>query len=233
MSELYGSVFAVSGLLGVAFYLGAYAALQFGLVRGRGYLYTLLNLFGASLVLVSLWQDFNFASLLIQVSWISLSLIGLTRIYLRNRSLHFTSEEQQLMDERLPSLSKPSAKDFFRSGGWVELAAGEELLAEGQKVDHLFYLAAGEVSVSSGTDEITRVTRGFLGEISILDGAPASANVTTLSPVTIFVISRDALLSLMARDEEFRMALESGLSRELGRKLVQASRRLIGTPEPG
>ncbi|MCY4180308.1 MAG: cyclic nucleotide-binding domain-containing protein [Litoreibacter sp.] len=233
MSVFSDSVFEISGLLGVAFYLGGYAALQFGFVRGSGYAYTLLNLLGASFVLVSLWTNFNLASLLIQVSWITLSVVGLTRLYVRNRALHFTSEELQLLEDRLPTLSKPSAKDFFRAGGWADLEPGEGLLREGRAVEHLFYLAQGEVTVHSGENEITRVEHGFLGEISVLDGKPASASVTTATPSKVFVIARTDLKRLMAKDTEFGNALEAGLSRELGRKLVEASRRLIDAPKPG
>ncbi len=221
-------IFAIAGLVGVAFYLGGYAALQLGIVRGSGYIYTLSNLLGASFVLISLWTEFNLASMLISLSWITLSVIGLTRMYLRSRSLHFSEDELQLLKDRLPNLSKPAAKDFFRAGGWAELPAGEDILREGQGVEYLFYLSRGKASVHSGSGEIAQVERGFLGEINVLEGAPASANVTTLTPSKVFIISRENLKRLMARDAEFGIALEAGLSRELGRKLVEASRRLVG-----
>ncbi|MEM6407174.1 MAG: cyclic nucleotide-binding domain-containing protein [Pseudomonadota bacterium] len=233
MTSILGDMFAVAGLLGVAFYLGGYAALQLGFVRGSGYAYTLMNLLGASFLLISLWTDFNLASLLIQVSWITLSIIGLTRMYLRNRALHFTEDERNLLADRLPNLAKPAAKDFFRAGGWAELGAGDALLREGHSVEHLFYLSQGQVAVHSGEDEITRVERGFLGEINVLEGAPASASVTTVSPSKVFVIAREDLKRLMLKDPEFGIAMEAGLSRELGRKLVEASRRLIETPRLG
>ena len=73
------------GLLGVAFYLGSYAALQFGRLDGSSAVYTGLNLAAASCVLVSLASNFNLSSLLIQMFWIGISLYGLFRIWMKPR----------------------------------------------------------------------------------------------------------------------------------------------------
>ena len=68
------------GVAGFIFYLLAYGLLQVGRTSGRSYSYVLLNLLAASLVLISLIHQFNLASLLIQISWIVISIVGLTRI---------------------------------------------------------------------------------------------------------------------------------------------------------
>ena len=74
------SLFEAMGLVGVAFYLGSYAALQFGLIDGKRMIYPALNFIAASCVLVSLFENFNMPSLLIQISWITISLYGISRI---------------------------------------------------------------------------------------------------------------------------------------------------------
>jgi len=79
------TVFEISGLLGVAVYVSIYAALQLGQIDGNSLRYTLLNGTAASLVLISLWQDFNLASALIQITWISISVVGICRIAIRQR----------------------------------------------------------------------------------------------------------------------------------------------------
>jgi hypothetical protein len=53
------------GIAGVALYLGSYAALQVGLLRGQSYAYASINLAAASCVLISLTQNFNLSSALI------------------------------------------------------------------------------------------------------------------------------------------------------------------------
>lgn len=78
-------VYAVFGFLGIAFYLGSYAALQLGYLNGQGGLYAVLNLIAASSVLISLTAAFNLSSAVIQIFWIFISIIGLIRIYLLTR----------------------------------------------------------------------------------------------------------------------------------------------------
>jgi len=56
---------------------GRLAALQARVLDGNGSLYCLLNILAASLVLVSLTEAFNLASILIQISWITIGLVGI------------------------------------------------------------------------------------------------------------------------------------------------------------
>ena len=65
------------GIAGFLCYLGSFAALQFRLIDGNGVLYSLLNILAAALLLISLMEAFNLASVLIQVSWIVIGLTGL------------------------------------------------------------------------------------------------------------------------------------------------------------
>lgn len=73
------SVFDAFGLIGFATYLGGFGALQFGLLDGNGKTYAWANVLGASFVLISLYDAFNLASALIQVSWIVIGYIGIVR----------------------------------------------------------------------------------------------------------------------------------------------------------
>ncbi|WP_296420669.1 CBU_0592 family membrane protein [Pseudooctadecabacter sp.] len=72
-----GVVFDVIGVLGFALYVVNYALLTFNKITSQSHLYFWLNLAAASLVLVSLTQAFNLASVLIQLFWIALSLAAI------------------------------------------------------------------------------------------------------------------------------------------------------------
>lgn len=74
------SIFEIAGFLGVALYLGYYAALQFQLLDCKGMIYPFLNFLAASCVLISLSESFNMLSALIQVSWIAISSYGIIRL---------------------------------------------------------------------------------------------------------------------------------------------------------
>ncbi len=79
------TVYTIIGLAGFAGYVASYALLQVGMLDGNGVIYTLANMAAASMVLISLFERFNLASLLTQVFWIGFGLVGLVR-RLRSRS---------------------------------------------------------------------------------------------------------------------------------------------------
>ncbi len=72
-------LFDLVGMFGVLFYIGSYAALQLGRLDGNSLAYSLLNGCAASLVLISLTRNFNLASAVIQILWITISLVGIWR----------------------------------------------------------------------------------------------------------------------------------------------------------
>jgi len=80
------SIFELLGVLGFVFYMLSYGLLQFGKISGHSYCYTIMNMLAAGLVLISLLHQFNLASVLIQVSWIIISLFGLARLWQQRRS---------------------------------------------------------------------------------------------------------------------------------------------------
>jgi predicted tellurium resistance membrane protein TerC len=79
-----------AGLAGVVLYLGSYALLQSGILRGSSYTYAILNLCAASLVLLSLTVAFNLSSAIIQASWVVISVLGIARLIWINRRMRVT-----------------------------------------------------------------------------------------------------------------------------------------------
>ncbi|MEE4209990.1 MAG: hypothetical protein V2I43_12045 [Parvularcula sp.] len=73
------------GLIGVGFVLLAYFLLQAGRLEAQDLRYPLINLAGASLILISLFRTFNLASFVIEIVWIAISLYGIARILIRRR----------------------------------------------------------------------------------------------------------------------------------------------------
>ncbi len=79
------------GIAGVACVLAAFFLLQIEKVRGDSLLYLLLNLTGASLLVVSLLVTFNLASFIIEVCWLAISLFGLGKLAWRKWGRRSTS----------------------------------------------------------------------------------------------------------------------------------------------
>lgn len=216
----------LAGLLGVAVYLGSYAALQAGFVRGNGYLYTGLNILAASLVLASLASSFNLSSMLIQVSWIGISLFGMARFYLLTRRVRFSDEETGFLDIHFPELPRLTARRFLDSGNWQELPAGTMIARQGEELGCLIHLHSGSARVLVGGRQVADLGPGALvGEMTVLRGGPATADVELTEPARIFRISARALERILSKDSEARMLMEATLARDLGNKLAAANLR--------
>ena len=67
------------GLIGLAGCLAAYAGLQLGRLQADDYAYIGLNILGPACLLYSLMHDFNLAAVITQITWMSLSVLGLAK----------------------------------------------------------------------------------------------------------------------------------------------------------
>ncbi len=221
-----------AGLAGVVLYLGSYALLQAGMLRGSSYTYAILNLCAAGFVLLSLTVAFNLSSAIIQVFWIMISVLGIIRLLWINRRVQFTEEEKALLERVFPDMPRAIARRFLNQGNWIDAEEGAVLLQEGEPVSNLYYLADGRVRIISGGQIVGIINSGLMGEMNVLTGGPASASVQVVSPARLLMISGAMLRRLAQRDSDFRVLLENGMSRDTGRKLMQANRRLSGFTEP-
>ncbi|MEM7477608.1 MAG: hypothetical protein AAF483_21685 [Planctomycetota bacterium] len=73
------------GAIGVVVLLGTYLLLQVNKLDARSLAYSMLNALGSGLILVSLTYDFNLPSVLIESSWLVISVIGAV-VTLRDRA---------------------------------------------------------------------------------------------------------------------------------------------------
>lgn len=215
------------GLIGVAFYIGSYAALQIGLLRGSGYPYTLLNLFAAILVLVSLTKEFNLSSAIIQITWIGISLFGLARMALLAGRSKLSIEETAFVGRIFPGMSLQSARRLLDGGRWETLEPGTVIAEEGVVLGTLIYLAKGKVSVSVKGRTVGAVQAGgLIGEVTVMSGAPATATVTVDEPARIFRIGSDALRKIAAGDGDLQTIIYLAFEAGMREKLIAADMRL-------
>jgi hypothetical protein len=79
-------LFDFVGNIGVAIMIVTYLLLQLNRLDSNAPTYSLLNAFGAALVILSLSVNFNLSAFIMEVFWVLISLIGIYR-YLRTRML--------------------------------------------------------------------------------------------------------------------------------------------------
>jgi len=110
--------------------------------------------------------------------------------------------------------------------------SGEKLLEPGAVLQSLFLINSGVLSVTQqrGVSEVELLRLGptdHFGEIGLLTGRPAVATITTLTPVTIYELSRADLAPIL----EARPQVAQELSYALARR--QAAGRAMAEAEPG
>lgn len=78
----------VIGTLGVLMLLTTYFLVQIGALQSKNPKFSLFNLLGASLLLYSLIYNWNLASVIIEICWMSISIYGLIKHYYLGERAH-------------------------------------------------------------------------------------------------------------------------------------------------
>jgi hypothetical protein len=74
------------GNIGVALLISSYALLQFDRINPRGLWYSLINLFVAILLMISLYHKPNLSGIIIEAFWFVLSIYGLIKYFKSRQS---------------------------------------------------------------------------------------------------------------------------------------------------
>lgn len=79
------SMYDLLGNIGVFFIIISYLLLQLNKIKSSDLRYSLMNLIGASLVIISLIENFNMSALVIEVFWVGISVIGIIKFVLNKK----------------------------------------------------------------------------------------------------------------------------------------------------
>lgn len=219
------SIWAAFGIAAAVIYVLSYAALQLGFIRGRSFAYTGMNLVAASFALISLQDAFNISTLLTSTFWVLLSIVGLWRLVRERSNTRFSEEESTFLGAHFPSLPPHLARQFLALGHWQTVSDGTVLTRQGQVVSELVYLSSGQASVRAhGAEVATLHANALIGEMSVLHGSEASADVQTKGEARVFTLSRQSVTREMEIDHDFALAVSRALQLEAQRKLDIANR---------
>jgi len=73
------NIFILSGIIGVSLIVIAYFLLQINKLSSNSLIFSLLNFFGSFLILISLFDEWNLPSFIIEIFWMLISLIGIIK----------------------------------------------------------------------------------------------------------------------------------------------------------
>ncbi|MCK4710437.1 MAG: cyclic nucleotide-binding domain-containing protein [Gammaproteobacteria bacterium] len=224
MSNLYTAI----GLFGVTTYLINYTCLQMGLISGQSYLYATVVILSASSVLISTLDNFNLPSAVIQSSYILISLVGMIRLYYLKNHIHFSAEEMEFISSKFPGLSKNLARKLLNKGRWIDGNPDTVLATEGENLEALAYIINGEAAIYLNGSLLSYAGNdSFIGELTILEEAPATATVTLSKPSRYFLIDKIECKKLILRYPEIRLELTHSFADEMKKKLLNRDIDLV------
>lgn len=132
--------------------------------------------------------------------------------------------------ERHPLLVKlaPEQLERISRAGEVEsYNPNEPIVVEGSLGDALFLVLSGEVAVHRGAQTFATLEAGdFFGEMSLVEPAPRSATVTSMSATFLFRLPHDALRSLITEDPHAASVLLVQVVKTLSDRLRRANQML-------
>jgi CRP-like cAMP-binding protein len=114
-----------------------------------------------------------------------------------------------------------------RAGEIESYNAGEVIVAEGSLGDALFLILSGQVAVHRGQQTFATLQGGeFFGEMSLVEPAPRSASVSSMSATFLFRLPHDALRELIADDSQGASVLLVQIVKTLSERLRRANQML-------
>ena len=95
----------------------------------------------------------------------------------------------------------------------VDVEAGRVLMRQGDHGNEMYVIAKGSVRVERSGKHIADLGAGqAVGEMSLLSEGPRLATVTTLEPVTAFVLGHREFHTLLADSAELRQCILDNLA---------------------
>lgn len=202
------------GLTAVSFYVRDMLLLR-SLAIGAGLVGLVYNYLvpGGPLWLVIFWICVFMA--------INLARIG--HLIWERRQVRFSDEEQELYGTLFRQFSPVEFMKLLRLGRWVDAAPGDTLAIQDEPVAEVKLIYNGEVEVErDGTVVATSRDGAMIGEISFLQGGPATATVRVLRPTRYVAWGQEDLRRMMRRNPTMDVALRTVFSLDLTRKLTGA-----------
>ena len=123
-------------------------------------------------------------------------------------------------------LSDADVQWIAKTGVLTPLRAGDVVTHEGEQTDALIFILEGELAVSNlALGSFARMGVGeIVGEVSLVDSAPASATVTAMGEGLALFLDKETLMAKLAADTGFGSRFYRALAVFLADRLRDARR---------
>ncbi|GBG75892.1 hypothetical protein CBR_g21134 [Chara braunii] len=142
------------------------------------------------------------------------------------REVEFKSEESEVYDMLFQrhGVTNHQFEKLLRQAQaeWVDLSAGDVILAEGERIDKICLILSGGAEVLVNGDTVGDMVRGFLiGESALLNkDHMATATVVAKGSMRILRLNTNRLWALLSADEHLSHSFAKAVSSDLAAKLL-------------
>jgi CRP-like cAMP-binding protein len=167
---------------------------------------------------------FDPVSVLWEAIFVIVNIVQLFVIWYYEYQHSFAAEEKHFAESMPGGVDRSAVKRLLDQAELEQLEPGATLTTEGEAVQKLMYLADGIVKIEKGDRIVAICGPGdYVGELSFLSGAPASATASVVKPCRVLSFDQKKLSAAITADAQLRRTLESALNRNLAGKLVRAN----------
>jgi len=155
--------------------------------------------------------------------FVLINTVWVIRILRERRAVLLPPELEQIRLRHFLALDPPDFLRLWRMGQRQTLSDAP-LTSQGEAVPALYFLLRGTVAVRQAGREVVRLGAGdFVAEMSLLTGAPATADAQAGTEVELMRWPVDALRQLRARNAALWTRIQSVLGHDLVAKIQRAS----------
>ncbi|MEZ5880409.1 MAG: cyclic nucleotide-binding domain-containing protein [Nitratireductor sp.] len=155
---------------------------------------------------------------------VTVNIIQLLILYWKNTNARFSDDELAFVRGKFPGLAKGKSRQLLNLGNWQEADNGTIITTEGVTAGRLTYISRGSVDVVVDGKRVAQCQPGdFIGEMTVLNGEPASATTLANGGVHLWQIEAEALRRILSRNPEIERELEASFARNYRDKLVHTN----------
>ena len=112
--------------------------------------------------------------------------------------------------------SNESLASLLKAAIQKTVPAGTKIVEKGQSGLGFYLILDGKADVMSGGKKLAEFSDGsFFGELSVIDGAPRTADVVAKTETTCLVVSQWAMRSLITTHPEIALSMLEEVARRL------------------
>src|SRR5689334_3690673 len=160
------------------------------------------------------------------ITWnVIFALINIVQIaiIIKDRTgIHFTEEEKELHETLFKKFAPFEFMKLMRIAEWRQVAPGEIVTTEGQKLDEVMMIYNGLLAVEVKGEKKAQLQDGhFIGELSFISGGVATATVRAIEPTRYIAWPKKEIDRLLTRNPSMHIAMQGMLTVDLSKKLTR------------